>query len=231
QGLNLDGIRPQKVEPLMNNDPSCLCTSPLTMAELGVLSSRIGIKGWANGFNVGSRTENRERVWMKSAIVERELETVKKGDCLMKKKESTEPRTMAAVRAESKQRSKKEADYLLQRRYRNAPNSGILWAALIEIAPRPHKKKKPLLLTCGTKHQHKEVLRKCVTAKPKFGEKWQAISKAVENSHQPIEAILKKYVVALVQRRDKHLFSNNFNYVAYIMPIGTLAILDCVPDV
>ncbi|GJX49232.1 hypothetical protein Tco_0276077 [Tanacetum coccineum] len=34
---------------------------------------------------------------------------------------------------------------------------------------------------------------------PKFGEKWQAISKAVENSHQPIEAILKKSIVAVVQ--------------------------------
>ncbi|GJS66145.1 non-lysosomal glucosylceramidase [Tanacetum coccineum] len=40
------------------DDPSCLRTSPLTMTESKVLSSRTGFKGWANGFNVGSRTEN-----------------------------------------------------------------------------------------------------------------------------------------------------------------------------
>nr|GEZ37730.1 hypothetical protein [Tanacetum cinerariifolium] len=129
---------------------------------------------------------------------------------------------MSAVRAESKQRYKKEAENLLAKALQECPNTGILWAASIEIAPRPHKKKKTSAAY---------ILHKCVAAKPKFGEKWQAVSKAVENSHQPIEAILKKYVVALVQRRDKHLFSNNFDYVAYIMPIGTLAILDCVPDV
>lgn len=41
------------------------------------------------------------------------------------------------------------------------------------------------------------MLRKCVLAEPKHGERWQVISKAVENSHQSVEAILKKLVVAL----------------------------------
>ncbi|GJT95642.1 protein stabilized1 [Tanacetum coccineum] len=69
-----------------------------------------------------------------------------------------------------------------------APDVGDFWSILYKFE-----------LQCGTEHQHKEVLRKCVAAEPKFGEKWQAISKAVENSHQPIEAILKKSVAALVQ--------------------------------
>ncbi|KAF5765492.1 putative 43kDa postsynaptic protein [Helianthus annuus] len=49
----------------------------------------------------------------------------------------------------------------------------------------------------GTEDQQKEVMRKCIAAEPKHGEKWQPISKAVENSHQPVEAILKKLVVVL----------------------------------
>ena len=43
----------------------------------------------------------------------------------------------------------------------------------------------------------KDVLKRCVAAEPKHGEKWQAISKAVENSHLPVEALLKKAVVEL----------------------------------
>nr|GEW20925.1 protein stabilized1 [Tanacetum cinerariifolium] len=84
-----------------------------------------------------------------------------------------------------------------------APDVGDFWSILYKFE-----------LQCGTEHQHKEVLRKCVAAEPKFGEKWQAISKAVENSHQPIEAILKKSVAALVQEEkdaeeNKHRRSSN----------------------
>ncbi|KAI3826694.1 hypothetical protein L1987_00746 [Smallanthus sonchifolius] len=155
-----------------------------------------------------------ERVWMKSAIVERTREQFR-GKALQE-----------------------------------CPNSGILWAAAIEMAPRPQRKTKSsdaykkcehdphviaaigklfwhdrkvdkartwlnrevtlapdvgdfwallykFKLQHGTEDQQKEVLRKCIAAEPKHGEKWQPILKAVENSHQPVEAILKKLVVAL----------------------------------
>lgn len=49
----------------------------------------------------------------------------------------------------------------------------------------------------GTEDTQNEVLKRCVTHEPKHGERWQAISKAVENSHLSVEAILKKVVVAL----------------------------------
>ncbi|GJT41509.1 retrovirus-related pol polyprotein from transposon TNT 1-94 [Tanacetum coccineum] len=48
----------KKVSGGILDDPSCLRTSPLTMTESKVLSSQTRFKGWANGFNVGSRTEN-----------------------------------------------------------------------------------------------------------------------------------------------------------------------------
>ncbi|KAI3676846.1 hypothetical protein L1987_86460 [Smallanthus sonchifolius] len=67
-----------------------------------------------------------------------------------------------------------------------APDVGDFWALLYKFE-----------LQHGTEDQQKEVLRKCVAAESKHGEKWQPISKAVENSHQPVEAILKKLVVAL----------------------------------
>ncbi|KAI5334380.1 hypothetical protein L3X38_024513 [Prunus dulcis] len=39
----------------------------------------------------------------------------------------------------------------------------------------------------GTDENHKDVLRRCIVAQPKHGEKWQPISKALHNFHQPIE--------------------------------------------
>ncbi|KAJ4905681.1 Protein STABILIZED1 [Raphanus sativus] len=47
----------------------------------------------------------------------------------------------------------------------------------------------------GTEESQKEVLAKCVDYEPKHGEKWQAVSKAVENAHQPVEAILNKVLL------------------------------------
>ncbi|PWA91115.1 hypothetical protein CTI12_AA093040 [Artemisia annua] len=67
-----------------------------------------------------------------------------------------------------------------------APDVGDFWGLLYKFE-----------LQYGTEEQQKEVLRKCIAAEPKHGEKWQPISKAVENSHQPVEAILKKLVIAL----------------------------------
>ncbi|CAH8331280.1 unnamed protein product [Eruca vesicaria subsp. sativa] len=49
----------------------------------------------------------------------------------------------------------------------------------------------------GTEESQKEVLAKCVGYEPKHGEKWQAVSKALENAHRPTEAILNKVVIAL----------------------------------
>ncbi|VVA32772.1 PREDICTED: pre-mRNA-processing factor 6 [Prunus dulcis] len=49
----------------------------------------------------------------------------------------------------------------------------------------------------GTDENHKDVLRRCIAAQPKHGEKWQPISKALHNSHQPTEGILHQVVVEL----------------------------------
>ncbi|CAH1441291.1 unnamed protein product [Lactuca virosa] len=67
-----------------------------------------------------------------------------------------------------------------------APDVGDFWGLLYKFE-----------LQHGSEEQREEVLRKCVVAEPKHGERWQVISKAVENSHQSVEAILKKLVVAL----------------------------------
>lgn len=47
------------------------------------------------------------------------------------------------------------------------------------------------------------MVKRCVAANPKHNEEWQPVLKAVENSHQPTEALLKKVVVSL----DKDIFS------------------------
>ncbi|XP_077241716.1 protein STABILIZED1-like [Tasmannia lanceolata] len=67
-----------------------------------------------------------------------------------------------------------------------APDVGDFWALYYKFE-----------LQHGSEDQQKDVLKRCVAAEPKHGERWTAISKAVENSHQPVEAILKKAVVAL----------------------------------
>jgi pre-mRNA-processing factor 6 len=67
-----------------------------------------------------------------------------------------------------------------------APDIGDFWALLLKFE-----------IQHGTDDAQKEVLRRCVAAEPKHGEKWQVVAKAVENSHQPVESILKKVVVAL----------------------------------
>ncbi|CBI28774.3 unnamed protein product, partial [Vitis vinifera] len=67
-----------------------------------------------------------------------------------------------------------------------APDIGDFWALYYKFEVQH-----------GSEENQKDVLRRCVAAEPKHGEKWQVISKAVENSHLPTEAILKKAVVAL----------------------------------
>ncbi|GAV70443.1 PRP1_N domain-containing protein/TPR_14 domain-containing protein [Cephalotus follicularis] len=67
-----------------------------------------------------------------------------------------------------------------------APDIGDFWGLYYKFE-----------LQHGTEENQKDVLNRCVAAESKHGEKWQGISKAVENSHQPTEAILKKLVVML----------------------------------
>lgn len=67
-----------------------------------------------------------------------------------------------------------------------APDIGDFWALYYKFE-----------LQHGSDEQQKDVLKRCVGAEPKHGERWTAISKAVENSHQPVEAILKKVVIAM----------------------------------
>ncbi|KAF5201590.1 Pre-mrna-splicing factor [Thalictrum thalictroides] len=66
------------------------------------------------------------------------------------------------------------------------PDFGDYWAMFYKFE-----------LKHGNEDAQKDVLNRCTAAEPKHGEKWQAISKAVENSHLKTEAILMKTVVAL----------------------------------
>ncbi|OMO59771.1 RNA-processing protein, HAT helix [Corchorus capsularis] len=65
-----------------------------------------------------------------------------------------------------------------------APDIGDFWALYYKFE-----------LQHGSEENQKDVLKRCIGAEPKHGEKWQAVSKAVENSHQPTEAVLKKVVL------------------------------------
>ncbi|KMT04885.1 hypothetical protein BVRB_7g170520 [Beta vulgaris subsp. vulgaris] len=77
-----------------------------------------------------------------------------------------------------------------------APDIGDFWALYYKFE-----------LQHGTEDLQKDVLRRCVAAEPKHGEKWQPIAKAVENAHQPTEAILKKVVIAL--GKEENAAGNN----------------------
>lgn len=72
-----------------------------------------------------------------------------------------------------------------------APDIGDHWALYYKFE-----------LQHGTEEDQKDVVKRCIAAEPKHGEKWQSISKAVENSHQPTEAILKKVLLALEREED-----------------------------
>ncbi|CAA0828704.1 Protein STABILIZED1 [Striga hermonthica] len=72
------------------------------------------------------------------------------------------------------------------------PDIGDFWALYYKLE-----------LEHGTEATRSEVLSRCVAAEPKHGEKWQSISKAVENSHRPTEFILKKVVIALGEDGSK----------------------------
>ncbi|OMP07873.1 RNA-processing protein, HAT helix [Corchorus olitorius] len=195
-------------------------------------------------------------LWVSLAILEEKTNGIAKARAkltLARKKNPRQPELwLAAIHAESRHGYKKEADNLMSKALQDqeCPKSGILWAAAIEMAPRPERNTKstdalnkcdndPHVIAAvaklfwhdrkvdkarnwlnravtagpdigdfwalyykfelrhGSEEKQKDVLKRCIAAEPKHGEKWQAVSKAVENSHQPTEAILKKVVVAL----------------------------------
>ncbi|KAL3632313.1 Protein STABILIZED1 [Castilleja foliolosa] len=80
-----------------------------------------------------------------------------------------------------------------------APDIGDFWALYYKFE-----------MQHGTEESQKDVLNRCVAAEPKIGEKWQAVSKAVENSHLPTEVILKK-VVAAMGKEELHAAENGKN--------------------
>ncbi|KAL6211299.1 hypothetical protein ACLB2K_016526 [Fragaria x ananassa] len=86
-----------------------------------------------------------------------------------------------------------------------APDIGDFWALYYKFE-----------LQNGTDENQKDVLKRCIAAEPKHGEKWQPISKAVENSHQPTEAILKKVVVAL-GKEESAAENNRQHYVKWLI--------------
>uniref|UniRef100_A0A1S4DKM0 Protein STABILIZED1-like n=1 Tax=Nicotiana tabacum TaxID=4097 RepID=A0A1S4DKM0_TOBAC len=79
-----------------------------------------------------------------------------------------------------------------------APDIGDFWALYFKFEQQH-----------GTEEQRNDVLKRCVAAEPKHGEKWQATEKAVENSHEPTESILKKVVASL--KKEENLAENNHN--------------------
>ncbi|XP_071713658.1 protein STABILIZED1-like [Rutidosis leptorrhynchoides] len=91
-----------------------------------------------------------------------------------------------------------EARIWLNRAVSVAPDVGDFWAFLYKFE-----------LKHGSKDEQKEVLRKCIAAQPKHGDRWQPISKAVENSHQPVEVILNQLVLALEKQEDKAAAQDN----------------------
>ncbi|XP_009108789.1 protein STABILIZED1 [Brassica rapa] len=74
------------------------------------------------------------------------------------------------------------------------PDNGDFWALYYKFEVQH-----------GSEERQKEVLNRCVVSEPKHGEKWQAVSKALENSHQSVEVILKKVAIAL--NREGHILT------------------------
>ena len=71
-----------------------------------------------------------------------------------------------------------------------APGIGDFWAHYARFE-RSH----------GSEEQRANVAKRCVAAEPRHGELWTRVSKAVENAHLPVEAVLKK-VVQLIDKEE-----------------------------
>lgn len=74
----------------------------------------------------------------------------------------------------------------LKKAVKIAPDCGDFWALYYKFE-----------LQHGNEDTLKDVLIRCSAAEPKYGEKWQSTSKAIENSHLTTEAILMKTMAAL----------------------------------
>lgn len=130
-------------------------------------------------------------------MVPRPQRKTKSSDAL--KKCDHDPHVIAAVaKLFWHDRKVDKARNWLNRAVTLAPDIGDFWALYYKFE-----------LQHGTEETQKDVLRRCVAAEPKHGERWQAISKAVENAHQPTEAILKKVVIAV--GKEENAAENNKN--------------------
>ncbi|GKV34271.1 hypothetical protein SLEP1_g42655 [Rubroshorea leprosula] len=96
-----------------------------------------------------------------------------------------DPHVVAAVAKLFYEREVDKARSYLHQAVTLAPDISGFWALYYKFE-----------LQHGNEENLKDVLQRCVAAEPKHGEKWQAISNAVENSHQPNEATFMKVVVA-----------------------------------
>lgn len=123
-------------------------------------------------------------------MVPRPQRRTKSSDAL--KKCDHDPHVIAAVaKLFWHDRKVDKARTWLNRAVTLAPDIGDFWALYYKFE-----------IQHGTEDNQKDVLKRCIAAEPKHGEKWQTISKVVENSHQPTEAILKKVVVALGKEKS-----------------------------
>ncbi|KAF7127972.1 hypothetical protein RHSIM_Rhsim11G0018300 [Rhododendron simsii] len=118
-----------------------------------------------------------------------------------------------------------KARNLLNRVVTIGPDVGNFWALFYKFE-----------LQHGTEETQTDLLKRCIAGEPKHGEKWQAVSKAVENSHQPTKALLKKVVVALgkeessAQGRGCILEQNGAGSIQFLLVKATL-ILDVALEV
>ncbi|WCJ42174.1 Pre-mRNA-processing factor 6 [Euphorbia peplus] len=81
-----------------------------------------------------------------------------------------------------------EARTLLNRAVTLAPDNGDFWALYYKFE-----------IQHGTVDNQKDVLKWCIAAQPKHGERWEKIANAGENANMENEAILTNVVAALVK--------------------------------
>ncbi|BFG29920.1 hypothetical protein CerSpe_161940 [Prunus speciosa] len=163
-------------------------------------------------------------LWLSFANLEEKLNGVTVLTLAKNKNPQNPQLWLATVRAEMRHGNNKEVDILMVMALDKCPKSGILWAAYIEsMAPLVFNGRTRLWMPSGnvitiptsmglwpsysaiivrTNENQKDVLRRCIAAQPKHCEKWQPISKALHNSHQPIEAILHQVVVELGKEKS-----------------------------
>ncbi|KAI8553724.1 hypothetical protein RHMOL_Rhmol05G0038800 [Rhododendron molle] len=128
-------------------------------------------------------------LWLSLAKLEEKMNGLSKARAVLtmaRKKNAQSPELwLAAVRAESRHGNRKETDILmakalqvdkarswLNRAVTLGPDIGDFWALFYKFE-----------IQYGAEETRADILKRCIAADPKHGEKWQALSKAVENSH------------------------------------------------